>query len=405
MNERLRSAYCRASYITLSTGHLVLTVLLLGDPYYYTTSPMNGSLRLRAMIARRVRERAGNRHAGRASRADGIAAFVMHTVQAVISAAIALSTSTEHTRSRRQLCGLEDERVLALTPLHFDQHMSRFSDAKFTWLYRLSKQDFSSFVAKLHPTLARMLTRPEGSSVSVSVPIVVAITLRYLAGDQILDIEWPCGVADSAAYRVVDETLAAINYHLDNIIFPVTEEECTAGADGFQSLRGCPWYGVITALDGIAVAIRCPRLSSCPDPQKYYNRKGFYALSIQACTSANYKIIYVSAKHAGSTQDSTAFMSTPLHAVLDRSEADGGLPYWAPVAADNAYGNGSACGRALTPFPSALSSRQEAFNYYLSSLRILIEQVFGVIVGRWGILWSPMRCTLKKATRVVVVCK
>jgi DDE superfamily endonuclease len=61
------------------------------------------------------------------------------------------------------------------------------------------------------------------------------------------------------------------------------------------------------------VAIRCPRLSCCPVPQKYYNRKGFYALSIQACVSAYYKIIYVSAKHAGSTHDSTAFMSTPLH--------------------------------------------------------------------------------------------
>jgi DDE superfamily endonuclease len=73
------------------------------------------------------------------------------------------------------------------------------------------------------------------------------------------------------------------------------------------------------------------------------------------------------------------------------------------VAADNAYGNGSACGRGLTPFPGALSSRQKTFNYYLSSLRILVEQVFGFIVGRWGKLWSPMRYTLKKATRVVVV--
>jgi hypothetical protein len=163
---------------------------------------------------------------------------------------------------------------------------------------------------------------------------------------------------------------------------------------------------VITELDGIAVAIRFPRLSCCPDPQKYYNRRGFSALSIQACVSANYKIIYVSAKHAGSTHDSTAFMSTPLHTLLDRSEADGGLPDWASVAADNAYGNGSACGRVLTLFPGALSNSQEAFNYYQSSLRILVEQVFGVIVGRWGILWSSMRCTLKKATRVVVVvCK
>jgi hypothetical protein len=102
---------------------------------------MNGSLRLRAMIARRVHERAGNRRAGRANLAASIAALVMHEVQAVGSGAIALSTSTEHTRSRRQLSGREEERVLALNSLHFDQHTSRFSDAKFNRLYRLSKQD------------------------------------------------------------------------------------------------------------------------------------------------------------------------------------------------------------------------------------------------------------------------
>jgi hypothetical protein len=58
-----------------------------------TTQHGFGSLRLRAMIARRVRERAGNRRAGRANCAHGIAAVVKQTVQAVISAAIALSTS------------------------------------------------------------------------------------------------------------------------------------------------------------------------------------------------------------------------------------------------------------------------------------------------------------------------
>jgi hypothetical protein len=115
--------------------------------------------------------------------------------------------------------------------------------------------------------------------------------------------------------------------------------------------------------------------------------------------SVNYKIIYVSAKHAGSTLDSTAFMSTPLRTLLDRSEADGGLPGWASVAADNAYVKGSACARVLTPFPGALSSCQEAFSYYLSSLRILVEQVFGVVVGRWGILWSPIQAEEGDARR------
>jgi hypothetical protein len=84
---------------------------------------------------------------------------------------------------------------------------------------------------------------------------MAAIPLRFLARGQILDIAWPNCVEDSTSYQVVDKTLAAMNYKLGNIIFPAIEEECKAEADGFQSLRGCPWYGVKTALHGIAVAI------------------------------------------------------------------------------------------------------------------------------------------------------
>jgi hypothetical protein len=40
----------------------------------------------------------------------------------------------------------------------------------------------------------------------------------------------------------------------------------------------------------------------------------------------------------------------------------------------------------------------------LSSPRILVEQVFDVIAVRFGVLWLPMRCTLVKAARIVVVC-
>jgi DDE superfamily endonuclease len=58
----------------------------------------------------------------------------------------------------------------------------------------------------------------------------------------------------------------------------------------------------------------------------------------------------------------------------------------------------------LTPYAGIVTKRQNSFNCYLSSLRILVEQEFGVIVGRFGVLWSPMRCTLVKAARIVVVC-
>jgi DDE superfamily endonuclease len=182
---------------------------------------------------------------------------------------------------------------------------------------------------------------------------------------------------------VIDETLEALNRHLKNIHFRETEADCQREAAAFTRLRNSPLGGIIAALDGIAVDICCPQLSCCPDPRKYYNRKGF-AICVQACVSASYNISIVSAMHAGSTHDSTAFMSTPHYTHLSKSEQDGGLPAWCQVSADNAYGNGATGGRIVTLYSGNLTSRQDAFNFYLSSLRILVEQVFGVIVGRFA---------------------
>jgi hypothetical protein len=85
-------------------------------------------------------------------------------------------------------------------------------------------------------------------------------------------------------------------------------------------------------------------------------------------------VTFISAKHAGSTHDSTAFSSTALFEHLLRSEEDGGLPSWAAVAADDAYGNGSAGGRIITSYSGRnLDVERDSFNFYLSSLRIIVE--------------------------------
>lgn len=211
---------------------------------------------------------------------------------------------------------------------------------------------------------------------------------------------------------VIDECLEALLIELDNIKFPQTLQECTLAAQSFRDLRDSPFFspqgipdiGVIGALDGIAIAIRRPRDKETGNLRSFYNRKGFYSICVQAVVGADYKNNYVAAKHAGSTHDSTAFQSTNLYTLLNKPHASGGLPDFASIAADDAYGNGSCYGRVLTPFSGRLEEYQDTFNYFWSSLRILVEQVFGVIVARWGILWSPLRCSLKKATKIIIVC-
>ena len=145
-----------------------------------------------------------------------------------------------------------------------------------------------------------------------------------------------------------------------------------------------------------------PSRKEVPDPRKYYNRKGFFAISAQAAVGADYKVLFLSTKHAGFTHDSTAFSSTTLAQYLEKVEAHGGMPNWASVAADEAYPKK---GRVITPFSGrALPVWKDSFNFYLSSALIFVEQAFGMIVGRWGVFWPPMKCDLKKATLIIQVC-
>ncbi|PXF42879.1 hypothetical protein BWQ96_07387 [Gracilariopsis chorda] len=50
----------------------------------------------------------------------------------------------------------------------------------------------------------------------------------------------------------------------------------------FRSLRNSAFHAVISALDGIAIAMKCTSLREAPDPIKYYNRKKLFALCVQA---------------------------------------------------------------------------------------------------------------------------
>lgn len=84
------------------------------------------------------------------------------------------------------------------------------------------------------------------------------------------------------------------------------------------------------------------------------------------------------------------------------SKDDGGIleNYW--IAGDAAY---VCTNRLLCPWPGRnITVAKDCFNYWQSSARIHIEQAFGIMVARWGILWRPLRVSVSKAAKIVVTC-
>ena len=64
------------------------------------------------------------------------------------------------------------------------------------------------------------------------------------------------------------------------------------------------------------------------------------------------------------------------------------------IVGDSAYAIRS---YLLTPYDGAKpGSAEDAFNFYLSSMRIYVECAFGEIDRRWGIFWKPLEGSLKR---------
>jgi DDE superfamily endonuclease len=84
-----------------------------------------------------------------------------------------------------------------------------------------------------------------------------------------------------------------------------------------------------------------------------------------------------------------------------------GLPegYW--IAADAAYERSNCI---LSPWSenqvkdSEHGIARDAFNYYQRSSRVHVEQAFGILVARFGILWKPLRFKMARAPRILAAC-
>lgn len=59
----------------------------------------------------------------------------------------------------------------------------------------------------------------------------------------------------------------------------------------------------------------------------------------------------------------------------------------------------------MTPFPGNTTSvYQEAFNFYQSQCRIVVECLFGLFIARWGIFWKDLQFNLHHVVEIINAC-
>ena len=261
-------------------------------------------------------------------------------------------------------------------------HLS--TSATFKRYLRVSEEIFDHLAGGIRPSAegqaraeraghnsAGRLAGKEGRGGYVKTELRLAMTLRYLAGASYLDLCIIFGVGKCTFYNIVWDTITRLDAFLPALSLEDDMEDvhrCRQLAAGFEEktrgreqqrsyVRGC-----IGALDGLSMKIEAPH--SVDNPLKYYCRKLFYAVSVQAVCDANRRFTYMSMRCPGSVHDSTAWndfarcrdgatrISEALgsSAVL-RTGCTSSAPWGFFIVADDAY---RCCPTVVSPWSSAL---------------------------------------------------
>lgn len=272
----------------------------------------------------------------------------------------------------------------------------RVDPGGFDILTELLSQDLSRNETQARNSLSGSGSRP------ISVESRVGAALIMLSGGRNIEAMRTHGLAMSSVYTNLHEVARAINKH------PALEIKCdndrasleTRAAD-FQSLSTHKLFEYCTgAIDGLAIRIRAPSKKEVQNQLRFYNgNKKFYSLNLQGVCDAKKRFIAVTCKHAGSTNDIDAFLSSDLVRLCGEQE----FPFhW---KGDHAY----PCSESLMgPYPGVGLHNswpaKEWFNFWHSQLRITIECTFGIFIQRWGIFWTELKYDLHHIVAIIHAC-
>nr|CAI5852577.1 unnamed protein product [Callosobruchus analis] len=243
-----------------------------------------------------------------------------------------------------------------------------FSEQDWLENFRVGKEIFIFIVNELRGSLQPKENILNSSRTISSVEKKVAIALFYLA--------------NVCEYRVV--------------VIPI-EAEAVEIASYFQQTTFLP--NIIGAIDGNHIPIMPPRQGH----RGFINCKGWASIVLQGVVDAKYGFMDICVKNPGATHDASVLTGSDLYRNVHTTMPKLGgrqIPY--VLLSDPAY---PLLSWSMEPYHSRhVTPRQDSFNVYTSSGKLVDENAFGRLIARWRRLLKECDIDHKFVPKLVAAC-
>ena len=204
------------------------------------------------------------------------------------------------------------------------------------------------------------------------------------------------GLGKSHAYRVFMNFCEDMNtLRSDFIVWP-RGGELEEVKKKFTELRGWKSFpNVVGCVDGTLIKVTVPNRVK----QEYYCRKQFTAVVMQGLCDSELMFRDVFAGWPGSAHDARVWRNSPLYKAIE--ENPDMVPGNSHILGDSAYPLKT---YLIVPYKDNghLSRKEKLFNQRLSSSRVVIEQAYGHLYGRFRRLVDLQVFVTRNATTLII---
>lgn len=264
---------------------------------------------------------------------------------------------------------------------HWETECQMMTESSFIKRFRVSRDNFQSLLNLIGNEITATTTFANDSIPSDK---RLAVTLRYLAtGGEVTLLSDLFGIGESSVRLIIKQTVTAIAGcpELQNLVkFPTSEEEFAGIAHRFFDRFQFP--NTIGAVDDTHIPIMKPAKED--DPASYLDYKKHYSIHLQAVCDADTRILFYHIGAPGKNNDGGVMELSGLKSIL----TTGRVPARYHLVGDPAF---PLHVNLMTRFPGVhLTEFESRYNWRQSRARMIIEQLFGLLKGRFRVLLKPI---------------